>query len=68
MSAATGDRRERYDIAPVWHTCCVLAMLANVLGAVGIPKNGVKSSQAKASPVPPENLETSDRMWLILPS
>jgi len=28
MSAATGDRRERYDIAPVWHTCCVLAMLA----------------------------------------
>ena len=28
MSAATGDRRERCDIAPVWHTCCVLAMLA----------------------------------------
>jgi uncharacterized protein len=28
MSPPTQDRRGRYTIAPVWHTCCLLAMLA----------------------------------------
>ena len=42
------NRPRQYSVAPVWHTCCLLAILAVLSGSVGIPKSGFAQSRARA--------------------